>query len=126
MLNSLTYTYLPPDGQEPLGGERYISITVSDGLTRSTIIITIDVQVLNNNPPILAFAGDSSISYLEESSTPLAVGSVLQLQLTDADNVTVFQMQGASVHLDGAVDGTRESITAPNPPNSNVRVNGEY
>lgn len=113
LLSSLSFTYSLPTGSEPESGERLISITVSDGIFQSTIVISIHVQILNNNPPEIAFNGSSTLTFTEGSMAALPVGSLVQVLVTDADNNDVFLMQRASVVLHGVADGESESIGVP-------------
>jgi Notch-like protein len=111
LLGTLTYTYSLPEYEEPERGERLVRITVSDGTSQSSIIITIDVEILNDSPPEIRFAGSSNVSFTEGSTVPLPLGSVLMAVISDADNNDVFLMESASVQLfQGAVDGLDEVI----------------
>ena len=110
-MSSLSYTYLTND--EPLPGERNITITASDGmLPPVSLQLIIEVQILNNNAPQMSFAGKTTVTYNEtdESSAVLAVGSLMQPVISDADNNDVFFMNGAIVNLVNAVDEMNEQL----------------
>ena len=110
-------------------GERFIKITVSDGASQSSIVITIDVQILNNNPPEISFAGSSNVSFVEGSTVPLAIGSILKAVINDADNNDVFLMEYASVQLhEGVVNGLDEVLNYDRDTVEalGIRVDGMY
>ena len=111
LLSTLTYTYIVPENEEPEMGERFIIITVSDGASQSSIVITVNVEILNNNPPEISFAGSSNVSFMEGSTVPLPIGSILRAVINDADNNEVFLMEHAVVQLlEGVVDGLDEVL----------------
>ena len=110
-MSSLSYAYLTDD--EPLPGERNITITASNGeFPPVSLQLIIEVQILNNNAPQMSFAGKTTVTYNEtdESSTVLAVGSLMQPVISDADNNDVFFMNGAIVYLVNAVDKINEKL----------------
>lgn len=88
-----------------------IKITISDGLLQFSIIITIDVMIINNNAPEIIFSGSSNISFMEGRSVPLVLGSVLLPVVSDEDNTDIFLMESATVELEGAIDGMDEMLT---------------
>lgn len=91
-----------------------MAITASDGTYEARITITVDVRILNNNPPVINLARSTAV-FVENatSSFPLAIGAIFQPGITDADNNTVFLMESASVALFDAVDGSLEVIEVP-------------
>lgn len=131
--------------EEELPGQREIIITASDGLFTDTISLYIEVEVLNNNAPELSFEGRDTASFVEGTTSPVPIGTMIKplLQLTiepnvistylysssigmvyqplirDADNNNVFFMESASVSLLGATDSDEEFIGI-----SAVNVNG--
>lgn len=111
LLSSLTYSYSAQGNEEIERGERFIKITISDGLLQFSIIITVEVVIINDNAPEIIFAGSSNISFMEGAPVPLALGSVLLPVISDADNTDVFLMESATVELEGAMDGTHEVLT---------------
>lgn len=111
LLSSLTYSYSAQGNEEIERGERFIKITISDGLLQFSIIITVEVVIINDNAPEITFAGSSNTSFMEGAPVPLALGSVLLPVISDADNTDVFLMESATVELEGAMDGTHEMLT---------------
>ena len=110
MLETLTYSYELSENEEPIAGERLVTITISDGISESSVTITVDVQPLNNHPPAIVFAGSSNISFTEGETTPNTLGALLSLRVTDPDNNTLFLMQSATVELVSALDGNHEEL----------------
>lgn len=98
---------------EPTPGERYLTITASD-YTHSPVSVQliIDILILNNNPPIISFAGKSAVTYNETAggNIPLVVGSIMRPIIADADNNNVFNMQGGVVTLGEALDASSEML----------------
>ena len=91
-----------------------MSITASDGTYEASITITVDVQILNDNPPVITLARSTAVFVENASSSfPLAIGAIFQPDITDADNNAVFLMESASVTLFDAVDGSLEGIEVP-------------
>lgn len=113
LLRSLTYSYLS-NNLEPLPGERVITIAVADGRFPSVNLdLFIEVSIINNNPPVLQFAGPATVTYTENIGSPvqLPVGSIMQPRIVDLDNNNVFLMEQASVVLVNALDGASESLS---------------
>lgn len=111
LLSSLTYSYTAQGNEEIERGERFIKITISDGLLQFSIILTVEVVIINDNAPEIIFVGSSNISFMEGAPVPLALGSLLLPVISDADNTDVFLMESATVELEGAMDGTHEVLT---------------
>ena len=107
LLSSLSYSYTLSGDEEPVRGERLVKITTSDGVFQSSIIITIDVVIVNNNPPQVTFAGSTNISFTEGATVPVSLGPVV---VSDDDNNDVFLMESATVVLINGVDGVNESL----------------
>ena len=87
-----------------------MKITASDGTMEDTLTIAIDVQILNNNLPVLSFGGLSSAIFVEGSIIPLAVGQIFQPNIFDDDNNDIFLMERATVKLEGTSDGYDEIL----------------
>ena len=100
-----------PENEEPERGERLIRVTISDGTSQSSIIITVNVVILNNHPPDINFAGSSNVSFTEDTPVPLALGSLLLPVISDTDSNGIFLMESARVELLGAVNGMDEMLT---------------
>lgn len=111
LLSSLIYSYSAPGNEEGDRGERFIKITISDGVLQFSIVITIEVVIINNNAPEIFLAGSLNVTFMEGASSPLVLGSVVLPVISDADNSDVFLMESASVELEGAVDGIHEMLT---------------
>ena len=112
-MNSLTYSYVTPNGAEPKPGERELRITVSDGnFPAVTADLIIEVVIFNDNAPQISFGRKSAVTYNETVSggVALVVGSIMQPVISDADNNDVFLLQGGMVRLIGAVDGSNEKL----------------
>lgn len=111
ILGSLTYTYQPSG--EPLPGERVITVAVSDGLFTASITVLVTVDIINNNPPRLDVVLPL-VTFVEGSPSPLAVGAIAGVTITDGDNEDILPMMNASVSLVGTVDGDVESLGVRN------------
>ena len=91
-----------------------MTISASDGTYEASATITVDVQILNNNPPVIALMRSTAVFVENSNSTlPLTIGSIFQPDITDADNNTVFLMESATITLSDAVDGSLEGIEVP-------------
>lgn len=113
-LSTLQYIYSDVNNEEPLLGNRVVTITVFDGAFEASINLTVTVVILNNNPPEVSLRGDSRVVYLEGSEVYLPIGNIFQPGITDADNNDVFPMEGAVVRLLRGVDGeSSERIEVP-------------
>ena len=110
LLNSLSYSYSLPEDEEPVAGERRVMIIISDGFFQSAIIISVDVIILNNNPPEISFSGSSNISFTEETAAPVALGSLLAPVISDRDDNDVFLMASAGVELQHTIDTYHEVL----------------
>lgn len=111
-MESLRYNYAT--SSEFVGGERVIRITASDGTSEATLEITVDVQILNNNPPLLTFNGQSLATFVDGSSMPLEIGQIFQPNISDADNNDIFPMVQATIWLQNAPDGDLEALQVDN------------
>ena len=87
-------------------------ITASDGAFESSITIYITVEIINNNQPIITLS-TSTVTFIENSVTPLPIGNRFQPDITDADNNAVFLMESATVMLLDVLDGNSEVIAVP-------------
>ena len=111
ILDSLTYTYQPSG--EPLPGERVIIVAVSDGLFTASITVSVTVDIINNNPPRLDVVLPL-ITFVEGSPSPLALGAIAGVTITDGDNEDILLMMNANVSLVGTVDSGVESLGVRN------------
>ena len=112
ILSSLTYFYVSTE-PEPLPGERTITITAADGQFQPiTLVLFVEIRIINNNAPQLQFAGQSSVVYPESTGSPvlLPVGALMQPRIVDLDNNDIFMMERASVILVNPADGASEAL----------------
>lgn len=107
-MESLRYNYAT--SSEFVSGERVIRVTASDGTNETTLAITVDVQILNNNPPLLTFDGQRLATFIDGSSMPLEVGRIFWPNISDADNNDIFPMVQATIRLQNASDGDLEAL----------------
>ena len=97
---------------EPLGGQRTITISVSDGtFTSNTGVILIDVKLINDNEPVLdlsqSVAGlGFSTTFVEEGGPVSVVGFDATLSDPDEDGEIVH----INVTLNGVLDDSLESL----------------
>ena len=112
LLETLTYSYMLGDNDEPIEGERLIEITISDGIFQSSVTIAVDVVALNNHPPQIIFSGSSNITFTEGETQPIPLGNLLAPIISDADSNTIFLMQSAVVELLHATDGEQEELNS--------------
>ena len=100
------------DLPEPEGGQRAVSIIVYDDQFTSTLEnITVSIQLINDNPPVLDLSTsrdglDFSTTFVEEGSPVNIVGS--DAMLTDMDVNGVIEY--IRVVLDGTLDGPMETL----------------
>ena len=100
------------DLSEPEEGQRTISIMVYDDQFTSTLEnITITVELINDNPPILDLSAsrgglDFSTTFVEEGSPVNVVGSDAMLSDMDVDGVIEY----IRIVLDGTLDGPMETL----------------
>lgn len=125
-LHSLAYFYVT-NNTEPLPGERVVTITVADGqFSPVTFDLFIEVIVINNNAPVLHFAGAASVTYTERAGSPeqLPVGALMQPRIVDLDNNDVLLMERATVILVNPRDGGNETLSM-SATVSSISVQGE-
>ena len=132
VLRSLQFS--AADRPEPEGGQRTISITVyDDQFTSTPENITISIELINDNPPILDLSTsrnglDFSTAFVEEGSPVNIVGSDATLSDMDVGGVIEY----ISIVLHGALDGPMETLqyTAVDgvfiemPTNHSITING--
>ena len=87
-----------------------ITITVMDDVYAPvSLTLIVEVEILNNNAPVLSFGGHSMVVYVEGGGV-LLVGALMQPVIVDADNNNVFNMEQATVSLTGVMDGESEQL----------------
>ena len=62
-----------PRGEE-LPGQREIRVTASDGVYTAYISLLVNVEIVNDNPPVLVFGGADTANFTEGVSAPVAIG----------------------------------------------------
>ena len=72
MLATLTYSYI--SDMEELPGDRQIIISASDSSSTASLTLTVSVEILNNNPPVMILQGDSMAIFVEGSTLPYPIG----------------------------------------------------
>lgn len=72
MLTTLTYSYV--SDMEELPGDRQIIISASDSSSTASLTLTVSVEILNNNPPVIMLQGDSMAIFVEGSTLPYPIG----------------------------------------------------
>ena len=93
---------------EPTQGVRTITIIPIKGTLVCTVLTaTINVKLINDNPPIINLVNASIISYEEESGL-LAFAEIAGLQITDEDQD--FPLQSATIMLKGVQDSNHEAL----------------
>lgn len=53
---------------------RYVTVTASDGVFSDSVTVMVTVVVLNNNPPVIVFSGESSTLFVEGMTQSLPIG----------------------------------------------------
>ena len=102
-----------------------ITITVMDDIySPVTVTLMVEVEILNNNAPVLSFGGHSMVVYVEGDNV-LLVGALMQPAIVDADNNGVFNMEQATVSLIGAVDGESEQLAIGDALPIGISVTGK-
>ena len=106
LLRTLSYSNSLP---EPTPGVRTITIVPIKGTLVCTVLTaTINVKLINDNPPIINLVNTSIISYEEESGL-LPFAEIAGLQITDEDQD--FPLQSATIMLEGVQDSNHEALT---------------
>ena len=59
---------------EELPGDREIIISASDSSSTASITLTVSVEIVNNNPPVIILQGDSMAIFVEGSTLPYPIG----------------------------------------------------
>ena len=105
LLHTLSYSNSLP---EPTPGVRSITIVPIKGtLVCAVLTATINVKLINDNPPIINLINTSIILYEEENGL-LAFAEIAGLQITDEDQD--FPLQSATIMLEGVQDNNYESL----------------
>ena len=113
---------------EPFGGQRMISITVSDGTFTSTSdVILIDVELINDNEPeldlSLSMAGlGFSTTFIEEGNPVGVVGFDATVRDLDEDGEIIF----INITLNGVLDDTLETFVYSEENNISVEVHSNH
>lgn len=72
VVSSLRYTYTAT--VEEIPGVRQVTITASDGDFTASVVVMVQVVILNNNPPVISLEGPVSAVFVEGSTLPLPIG----------------------------------------------------
>ena len=91
ILNNLVYSY--PQAMEPLAGNRTITILTSDNTSMSSISITLRVELINNNIPIVDLNGPTmdglnyltSVNYSHVTPNRVAIAAPF-VNISDGDS----------------------------------------
>ena len=59
---------------EELPGVRQITITISDASSTASLTLIVNVQIENNNRPMIMFQGDNTAVFVEGSTLPYCIG----------------------------------------------------
>lgn len=103
LLRSLTYTNL---ADEPVPGNRYINITISDGVHQDITAVIIIVVLVNDN--VLTIQVNTPGLVFTEGDTEVLVGQQSGLQLVDMDRNPMIT--SLMVRLVGALDTASETL----------------
>ena len=71
-LTSLAYSYIT--NMEELPGDRQIIISASDKSSTASVTLTVNVNILNNNPPMVMLRGDDTALFVEGRQEPYPIG----------------------------------------------------
>ena len=110
-------------------GPRELTITATNGAFPSaSVSAVINVQPINNNPPVLRFGGRIEVVYAEThgASAVLPVGTLMQPLISDPDNNAIFFIHKAVVSLAGVVDGISERLNYSSMLPSGVAATGKH
>ena len=119
ILQSIQYRNTDP---EPIIEDRVVVFTVYDGLEIATANVTIRINTINDNPPVIDLnttditSFDSQTTFIEGSQPILILGTAIAITDGDSDGES---LQYINVTLTGSTDAT-EQITATS--NGLVRV----
>jgi len=95
--------------EEPTGGDRIVTMVVSDGESNSSVVMsTIQVQVVND-PPVLVLNNNTvfATAYIEEQLPVSLVDVRFNILVEDSDNDTFSYL---SVMLNNIVDGNSDVL----------------
>lgn len=59
---------------EELPGDRHIVISASDRSSTPSFTLTVNVQIINNNAPVITLQGDDTAVFVEGSTLPYPIG----------------------------------------------------
>ena len=59
---------------EELPGDRQILISASDSSSTDSVSLTVTVQILNNNAPVITLQGNDTAVFVEGSTLPYPIG----------------------------------------------------
>ena len=105
LLLSLTYTNL---ATEPTPGNRYINITLFDGLHRDITAVIVIVVLTNDNPLTIETELEEDCFTFTEGEVVLSVGIEGGVRLVDLDRDPMIV--SLLVRLDGALEPGREDL----------------
>ena len=63
---------------EELPGDRQIIISASDSSSTASITLTVNVQIINNNGPVITLTGNNTAVFVEGSTLPYDIGKNLE------------------------------------------------
>lgn len=66
---------------EELPGDRQILISASDSSSTVSVGLTVSVEILNNNAPMITLQGNDTAVFVEGSTLPYDIGKTLKLHI---------------------------------------------
>lgn len=75
------YSYFTSDMEE-LPGDRQILISASDSSSTVSVSLTVSVEILNNNAPMITLQGNDTSVFVEGSTLPYDIGKTLKLRIS--------------------------------------------
>ena len=75
------YSYFTSDMEE-LPGDRQINISASDSSSTVSVSLTVSVEIINNNAPMITLQGNDTSVFVEGSTLPYDIGKTLKLRIS--------------------------------------------
>ena len=67
---------------EELPGDRQILISASDSSSTVSVSLTVSIEILNNNAPMITLQGNDTSVFVEGSTLPYDIGKTLKLRIS--------------------------------------------
>ena len=75
------YSYFTSDMEE-LPGDRQINISASDSSSTVLVSLTVSIEILNNNAPMITLQGNDTSVFVEGSTLPYDIGKTFKLRIS--------------------------------------------